>query len=88
MTMTARQRRSRGAAGTSPTAGGRQPHQRDRDEEGVFAPQPVAEKAEQDRAERPEAEADRETRPGEQRLQRLVAGGKERLPMIPAASVP
>src|SRR3546814_19365058 len=47
------------------------------DQEGVFAPEPVAEIAEQHRAQRPEAEADREPRPGEQRLHHLVAGGEE-----------
>ena len=67
----------------------RHAHQRDRDEEGVFAPELVAEIAEQDRAERTEAEADREAGPGEQGLQQFVSGGKKVRPMIPlAASVP
>ncbi len=53
-------------------AGGGDPHQRHGDEESVFAPQPVAEEAEQDRAERAEAETDRETGPDQQDFQRLV----------------
>src|SRR3546814_12919716 len=63
--------------GDEADARGREAHHRDRDQEGVFAPEPVAEIAEQHRAQRPEAEADREPRPGEQRLHHLVAGGAD-----------
>jgi hypothetical protein len=48
-----------------PDPGRRHAHQRDRDQKGVFAPQPVAQIAEQHRAQWPEGEADREGRPGE-----------------------
>ena len=74
--------------GTSPTAGGGDAHQRDGDEEGVLAPEPVAEEAEQDRAERPEAEADREAGPDQQQLQRGVVGREERRRRSSRASVP
>ena len=66
-----------GRAGDEAHAGGGDAHQRDRHEEGVFAPQPVAEEAEQDRAQRTEAEADRETGPHQQDLERLVIAREE-----------
>jgi hypothetical protein len=40
-------------------AGRRDAHQRDGDEKGIFAPQPVTQKAEQHRAQRAEGKADR-----------------------------
>jgi hypothetical protein len=52
-------------------------HQGDGDEEGIFAPELVAEIAEQDRAERSEGEADREGRPGEQSGEQFVARREE-----------
>ena len=52
---------------------GRKTHDQDGDEEGVLAAQLVADIAEQDRAERTEAEAYGETSPDEQRFQSGIA---------------
>src|SRR3546814_7170597 len=52
-------------------------HQCDRDQKGVFTPQPVAQKTEHDRSQRTEAESDRETGPDQQNLQGFVVAGEE-----------
>src|SRR3546814_5441649 len=54
-------------------------HQRDRDEEGVFAAQPVAQIAEKDRAQRPHAKARAERGEREQKGGSLVLRGEEQL---------
>src|SRR3546814_13223153 len=54
-------------------------HQRDRDEEGVFAAQPVAQIAEKDRAQRPHAKARAERGEREQKGDSLVLRGEEQL---------
>ena len=66
-----------GVTGNQPYSGGRHAHQGDGDQEGVFPAELVAEIAEQDRAQRPEGEAHREGRPGEQRREQFVAGREE-----------
>ncbi len=54
---------------------GRAAHQADGGEEGRLAPDPVAHRAEDDRAQRPEGEADREQRQcGDQRRSRVEPG--------------
>jgi hypothetical protein len=54
-----------GVVGSTPTSEGRQAHQHDGDEEGVLAPDQVAEPAEHERAERPHREAGGEGQQGE-----------------------
>src|SRR3546814_8388784 len=51
---------------------GRDAHQRDGNQKRVFAPEPVAEKAEQHRAQRPKPETDREPRPHQQYFERRI----------------
>src|SRR3546814_12295894 len=53
--------------------------QRDRDEEGVFAAQPVTQRAEKDRAQRPHAKARAERGEREQKGGSLVLRGEEQL---------
>ncbi len=65
-------------ARNQPDPGGRDPHQRYRDQKSVFTPQPVAEETEQDRAQRPKAEAHGEPGPDQQDLQRFIIGWKKR----------
>ena len=69
----------RGIARHQPDRGGGEAHQGDGDEKGIFAPQFVAEHAEQDRADRTDAEADAERRERQQELGGLVAGREELL---------
>ena len=64
-------------AGDHANASGGYAHQRHGHKKRVFAPQPVSEEAEQDCAERPEAEADGKASPHEQDFKRLVIAGKE-----------
>ena len=69
-----------------PDACGRKTHQRDGDEEGVFATELVAEEAEQHRSQRAKAEADREHRPSGERADHFIVGGEKGLTDDPAGS--
>ena len=64
-------------AGDEPDTGSGNPHQGDSHKEGVFAPQPVAKKAEQDRTKGAKTEADCKSCPYEQDFECLVVAREE-----------